>query len=92
MSVTVVPIPGGRLIRHRTQALFPRYDKCLNSVGEYVEKLLNASCRPTCSIKYIYIYIYIKLGFVSVNGPGETYLVDALHILLNKVEINGIVE
>ena len=38
MSVTVVPIPGGKLLRHRIQTLDPRYDKCLNSEGEYVEK------------------------------------------------------
>ena len=25
------------------------------------------------------INISIKLGFVSVNGPGETYLLDAIH-------------
>ena len=35
---TVVPIPGGRLLQHRIQKLVPRYDKCLNSGGEYVEK------------------------------------------------------
>ena len=35
---TVVPIPGGRLLRHRIQKLVPWYDKCLNSWGEYVEK------------------------------------------------------
>ena len=33
-----VPIPGGRLLRHRMQKLVPRYDKCLSSGGEYVEK------------------------------------------------------
>ena len=38
MSATVVPIPGGRGLRHRIQKLIPRYDKCLNSGGEYVEK------------------------------------------------------
>ena len=26
----MVPIPGGRLLRHRIQKLVPRYDKCLN--------------------------------------------------------------
>ena len=39
MSVTVVPIPGGRPLWHRIQKLVSRYDKCLNSGGEYVEKL-----------------------------------------------------
>ena len=37
MSVTVVPIPGGRLLLHKIQKLVPQYDKCLNSGGEYVE-------------------------------------------------------
>ena len=36
--VTVVPIPGVILLRHRIQKLVPRYDKCFNSGGEYVEK------------------------------------------------------
>ena len=44
VSVTVVPIPGGKLLRHRIQKLVPRYDKCLNSEGEYVEKYLNTCC------------------------------------------------
>ena len=38
MSVTVTPIPGGRLLRHKIQPLVPRYDNYLNSGGEYVEK------------------------------------------------------
>ena len=29
MSVKVVPIPGGKLLRHRIQKLVARYDKCL---------------------------------------------------------------
>ena len=44
LSVTVVPIPGGRLLQHMIQKLVPRYDKCLNSGGEYVEKYLNIFC------------------------------------------------
>ena len=39
MSGTVVPIPGWRLLRHRIQTLFTRYDRCLKSGGEYVEKI-----------------------------------------------------
>ena len=35
---TVVPIPDGRLLRHRIIKLVPRYDKYLNFGGEYVEK------------------------------------------------------
>ena len=38
MSVTVIQIPGGRLLRHMIQKLVPRYDKCLKFGGEYVEK------------------------------------------------------
>ena len=38
MSVTVVPTPGGRFLRHSLRKLVPQYDKCLNSGGEYVEK------------------------------------------------------
>ena len=30
MSVTVVPISGGRLLRHRIRTFVPQYDKCLN--------------------------------------------------------------
>ena len=37
LAVTAT-IPGGRLLQHRIQKLVPRYDKCLNSRGEYVEK------------------------------------------------------
>ena len=38
MRITVDPIPGGRLLRHRIQKLVPRCDKCLISGSEYVEK------------------------------------------------------
>ena len=38
MSVTVVPIPGSIVLRHRIQKLLPWNDKCLNSGGEYVGK------------------------------------------------------
>ena len=36
MSVTVVLIPGDKLLRNTIQKLVPRYDKWLNSVSEYV--------------------------------------------------------
>jgi hypothetical protein len=65
----VVPIPGGRLLRHSIQKLVPRYDKCLNSGGEYVEK----SCAFAVSVA---INISMQLCFVSVHGPRETYFVD----------------
>ena len=41
MSVTVVPIPGGRVLRHRIQKLILRYEKYLNFGDENVEKYLN---------------------------------------------------
>jgi hypothetical protein len=31
-------LTGGRLFDTDIQKLFPRYDKCLNSGGDYVEK------------------------------------------------------
>ena len=68
---TVVPIPGGRFTRHRIQTLVPWYDKCLNSGGEYVENSLILALS-------IPINILIKLWFVSVNCPRETYFVDSL--------------
>ena len=37
MSATVVSIPGGTLLRHRIQKFVSRYDKCLNSGGEFLE-------------------------------------------------------
>ena len=37
VSVTVVPIPGSRVLRHRIQKLVSRYTKCHNSRSEYVE-------------------------------------------------------
>ena len=40
------------------QKLVPRYDKCLNSRGEYVEKQLSTCCT-------VLINCFIKLGFVS---------------------------
>ena len=48
----LVPIPGGRFLRHRIQKMVPRCDKCLNSRGEYVEKDLNTCC--ICSNKYFH--------------------------------------
>ena len=37
---------------------------------------------------YVPINISIKLGFVSVNGPRETYFVDALHTVRWRVPNN----
>ena len=61
--------PGGRLIRHRIQKLAPRYHKCLNSGGDM---LTNSS---TLAVSVL-INLSIKLGFISVNVPRETYFVD----------------
>ena len=52
MAVTLVPIPGDKLLRYRIQKLIPRSDKCLISRGEYVEKYLNTCC--ICSNKSFY--------------------------------------
>ena len=68
---TMAPIPGCRPLRYRIQKLVPRYDKCRNSGGEYVA---NSS---TLAVS-IPINLSIILGFVSVKGPRETYIVDAL--------------
>ena len=73
MSVTVVPIHCGRFLRHRIQTLVPRYDKCLDSGGEYVKH----SSSLTVSIN-----VSIKFGFVCVNGPRETCFVYALRLML----------
>ena len=44
MSVTMVPITGGILLRHRIQKFVPWHDKCLSSGSEYVEKFFNGCC------------------------------------------------
>ena len=67
MSVTAIPIPGGRLVRHRIQKLAPRYDKCINSRCENVE---NSSKLAV----FVSINLSIKLGFVSVTGTRKSYL------------------
>ena len=69
MSVTVVPILDGRLLRHRVQKLVSRYDKCLNSGGEYLKITL---------VLFVPINFSNKFGFVSVTGPGEIYFMAAL--------------
>ena len=80
MSVTVVPIPGGRFLRHRILKLVPRYDNCLNFGGEYVK---NTSIFAVS----VPINLSIKFGFLSVKGPRGTYFLDALCI---SVKINAI--
>ena len=67
-----VAIPGGRLLRHRIQKLVPQYDKNV-SIPE-VNMLKNSS---TLSVS-VTINLIIKLDFVPVNGPRETYFVDVL--------------
>ena len=74
--MTVVPIPGGRLLLHRDTKVVARYEKCLNSGGEYVK---NSS---TLAVS-VQINVSIKFSFVSVNGPRETYFVDALPFFLS---------
>ena len=79
MRVTVVTIPGSRFLRHGISKVVPRYDKCLNSGGEYSEK--NSS---TLAV-FVPIDLSMKLDFFSVNGPRETYFLDALRILVMYV-------
>ena len=62
MNVTVVSIPGGRLLRNMIQKLVPRYDKCLNLT----------------LVVSVPINLSIKLDFVSVNDPREIYFVDVI--------------
>ena len=57
------------------QKLIPRYGKCLNSGGEYVEN----SSKLAVSVP---INLSIKLGFVSVKGTRETYFADVLRNIL----------
>jgi hypothetical protein len=66
---TVVPIPGGRLLRHSIHKLVPRYDRCFNSGGKYVENSWPLAVSVTLNIS-------MQLCFVSVHGPRETYFVD----------------
>ena len=56
------------------QKLVPRYDKCLSSE---VNMLKNSSAL----VVSLPINLSIKLDFVSVNAPMETYFVDALPTL-----------
>ena len=73
MSVTVIPIPGGRLLRHKIQKLVLRYDKYLNFGGQYVEN------NSTLAVP-VQINLYIKFDFVYVNSPRETYYMNALRM------------
>ena len=63
MSVTVVPIPG-RVLWHRIQKLVPWYDKCLNSGGKYVWKLLALAAS-----------VPINLSFCFCKWPKGKYFV-----------------
>ena len=54
VTVTVVPILGGRLIRHRIKKLVLRYDKYLIFGGEYVEK-------------YFYYDSYLKVLYLGTK-------------------------
>ena len=92
MSVTVVSIPGGRQIRHTIQKLVSRYDSCLNSGREYVKN-------SSTLVVSVLMNFSIKPYFVSVRGPRETYLVDALHtrnyiknVLCNSLKTEGLKE
>ena len=56
------------------QKLVPRYDKCLNSGGEYLKNSSTLAVGLSVPIN-----LSIKLGFISVNSPGETFFVDGPH-------------
>ena len=73
MSVTEVPIPGGRRLLQSIQKIVQRYDKCLNSGGEYVK---NSSILSVS----VPINLSTNLDFVSANGTRVTYFVDVLRI------------
>ena len=73
MSVTVVPIPGGRLLQHKGTKVGPH--GMTNVRIQEVNMLKN---RSTLAVSVpIGLNLSVKLGFISVNGPGETYFVDS---------------
>jgi hypothetical protein len=74
---TVVPIPGCRLLRHSIQKVVPRYDKYLNSGGEYVEKKLNTCC--ICCNKYLH-----AIMFCFCTRPQGTLLCGWASYLCNR--------
>ena len=79
---TEMRITDGRLLRHRIQKLVPRYDKCLNSGGEYVEKWLNTYTETETCLMERFIGTNTVLGFEPrspvlrtgglTNSPTET--------------------
>ena len=77
MSVTVVPIPGGRLLRHRIQNLVPRYEKVS------IPKMNIQKNSSTLAVS-VPVNVSIKLSFVFVNGPREIYFVDPLRTSKGK--------
>ena len=71
MSVTVVPIPGGRLLPHKIQKL----SHGMTNVSIPQVNMLKNNSTLAVSVP---INLSIKLGFVSINSPREIYFVDAL--------------
>ena len=67
MSVSVVPIPGGRLLWRKNTNVVPQYDKCLNSGGDMLK---NSSTLAVSDP----INLYIKLGFCHCKRPQENLL------------------
>ena len=73
----MIPVPSGRLLRHRIRKMVPRYDKCLNPGGEYVES------SSTFAV-FVPINISIKFGFRIERekfypGPGLEHRPLAFH-------------
>ena len=71
----MVPIPGGRLLRHRDTKVGPTV--CMTNVSIPEVNMLKNSSTLAVSVP---INLPIKLGFVSVNDPREPYFVDVLLI------------
>ena len=68
MSVTVVPNLDGRLLQHRIPKLVARYEVSIPEAN----MIKNSS---TLAVP-VPINLSTKLGFVSINGPRETYFMD----------------
>ena len=69
-----------RWVSHRRQtSLTQGYKSWSHSMTSVSVPELNKMKNSSTFAVSVPINLYVKLGFVSVNGPGETYFVDALH-------------
>ena len=76
MSVTVVPIPGSTLLRLRYKSW--SYGLTNVSISEVNMLKNNSALAVSVPINHI------KLGFISVNGPRETYFVDVFRVCIQS--------